>query len=164
MVSLAALSASRVEIGNEGGLSPLVKLVRTGKYAQKRYAACALSELAKNKANRVAIVKTGGIEALVNLLASGATWQAENAVAVLGQLADCETAIRRIVDCGAVPALIIVIHVNTAATNDFAIKFLNKLGCTPDIKAAIDLAGGYEAIRYAERRRRDKESNGYGFW
>ncbi|RLN91437.1 hypothetical protein BBJ28_00023213, partial [Nothophytophthora sp. Chile5] len=61
--------ANRIAIAQEGGIAPLVALVRDGTGWQKQKAAYALGRLADgNDANRIAIAQEGGIALVIVLV------------------------------------------------------------------------------------------------
>ncbi|RLN90695.1 hypothetical protein BBJ28_00023488, partial [Nothophytophthora sp. Chile5] len=93
--------ANRIAIAQEGGISPLVALVRNGTDSQKANAAEALGRLADgNDANRIAICAP-----LVALVRNGTGRQKENAAEVLSRLADGNDA-NRIAICAQLVALV----------------------------------------------------------
>merc|ERR1711991_1271333 len=79
---------NKVRIEREGGIEPLIALLRDGSAEGKTQAARALYDLAYNHAdNKVLIARKGGIEALIALLQDGSAGGKTVAARVLANLA-----------------------------------------------------------------------------
>ncbi|GMF30295.1 unnamed protein product [Phytophthora lilii] len=79
---------NRAQIDRDGGVEPLVALLKTGTDEQKGYAALALGNLGSdNQANRAEIGPAGGVKPLIALVKTGSEQQKCYAALALGNLA-----------------------------------------------------------------------------
>jgi hypothetical protein len=78
---------NKVKIREEGGIKPLIELVKNGTDGGKEKAASALVNLSyNNDENEVKIAKEGGIIALLNLIDNGTSEAKESAAIALYNL------------------------------------------------------------------------------
>jgi vacuolar protein 8 len=97
---------NKVSIVVEGGLPPLIRLLKTGSPVVKEKAASILRVLATVKDNKVAISEAGGIEPLIDVLVIGSPIAKEHAAGALKNLAVNDDNEVAIVEAGGIDPLI----------------------------------------------------------
>ncbi|KAG2764590.1 hypothetical protein JG687_00003979 [Phytophthora cactorum] len=131
-----------VEFGREGGIVPLIDLLRTGTEKQKKNTAVVIRNLARN--DGLCIGSEGGIEPLVVLLRTGSVEQKEVSVAALEKLArESEANCKEISLRGGVVSLISLLRVGNGEQKENVVGILKHLSYGDDKTCAeIESEGG----------------------
>ena len=122
LAELALLKQNRLNIVADGGITPLVMLVRTGRAVGKKYAASALARLARESdSTQAEIANAGAVSSLVGLLSGdrGEAAQEEAAGALYELAANADNRVA-ITDCDGIGPLVSLLGCSNSKTREHA--------------------------------------------